>query len=57
MTTIIRTTNIATMMKETIIPAAIAPVLDPPDEVPPEVDIVVNAINKEIQCLSTSIDI
>ena len=51
MITIITTTKIVTMIKETIIPAAIAPVLDPPDEAPPEVDTVVNAINKEIYLL------
>ena len=42
MTTIITTIMIVTMIRGTIIPAAIAPILDPPDE-----DIVVNAINKK----------
>ena len=47
MTTIITTTKIATMMRTTIIPAAIAPILvDPPDEgwLPPPLEEVVDVI-------------
>ena len=40
MTTIITTTMIVIMMRATIIPAAIAAILDRPDEVPSKVDII-----------------
>ena len=48
MTTIITTTMIVTMIRGTIIPAAIAAVLDTPDEVPHKVDIInEKAINEK----------
>ena len=45
MTTIITTTKIATMMRITIIPAAIAPILVDPPEVYREYNVKVNVVD------------